>query len=231
VTALSSLADPISRKGAERANRGAGSLLKSELAYQSIRARIADGTYPSGHRLVLGQLASELSVSPVPVREAIRRLEAEGYVKVRRNAGAQVASIEPSEYRQVVHVLGILEAAATALAAPLVTKSDLDAARRLNAELRATFANRDRARFNEANRVFHQLLYRRCPNRHLVKFIDQEWRRMVAINPSRSRYVLKRAKEAVDEHEKLLELIAKGASASTIEALSRNHRGTLSHHA
>lgn len=224
---MPSFAAPIPKRGAPRADRGAGSLLKSELAYQSIRSRIADGTYPSGHRLVLGQLASELSVSPVPVREAIRRLEAEGYVKVRRNAGAQVASIEPSEYRQVVHVLAILEAAATALAAPLVTKADLDAARGLNEELRTTFADRDRVRFNEANRAFHQLLYRRCPNRHLVKFIDQEWRRMVAISPSRVRYVLRRAEEAVDEHEKLLELVATGAPALTIEALCRNHRGTL----
>lgn len=206
---------------------GPGSVLKSEFAYQSIRARIADGTYPSGHRLVLGQLAKDLSVSPVPIREALRRLEAEGYVMVRRNAGAQVASIEASEYRQVAHVLGILEAAAMALAAPFVTEADLAAARAINAELRATFSTRDSAKFVQGNRTFHRLLYQRCPNAHLVKFIDQEWDRMVAIRPTRFRYVLKRARETVEEHEKLLELIANEAPASAIEALARNHRGTL----
>lgn len=201
-----------------------GSPLKSELAYQSIRERILDGTYPSGHRLVLGQVANELAVSPVPVREAIRRLEAEGLVHVRRNAGAQVASLDISEYRQVIEVLALLEARATALAAPELGESDLRTARSLNETMRSSL---DRARldgFLEANRAFHELLWRPCPNLHLTRFIDREWRRMVAIRPTGFRFAPYRAEAAVRDHDELLALIDAGASAARIEALCRRHR-------
>lgn len=67
---------------------------KHERAYAVIRQRILDGTYRPGRRLVIGTLAAELGVSPVPVREAIRRLEAEGRVVYRHNAGPRVAPVD-----------------------------------------------------------------------------------------------------------------------------------------
>lgn len=69
-------------------------LSKHERAYLVIRQRILDGTYGPGHRLVIDALADELGVSPVPVREAIRRLEAERQVVYRHNAGARVAPVD-----------------------------------------------------------------------------------------------------------------------------------------
>lgn len=54
---------------------------KSRLAYDFIKARIEDSRYSPGYRLVLGAIAGELGVSVVPVREAIRLLEAEGLVQ------------------------------------------------------------------------------------------------------------------------------------------------------
>ena len=59
---------------------------KSEQAYAAVKARIVDGSYSPGYRLVLAKIAEDLGVSVVPVREAIRRLEAEGLVKFERNA-------------------------------------------------------------------------------------------------------------------------------------------------
>lgn len=208
------------------ASKAPGSLLKSEAAYEAIRQRILEGVYPSGHRLVLDQVARDLSISPVPVREAVRRLEAEGYVVVRRNAGAQVASIGHGEYEQVMEVLAVLEAAATALTAPQVTDDDLAAARRANEALRAGLGTEDLRAFFRLNRAFHAILYARCPNAHLVEFIDREWQRMVAIRPTGFTYRPERARAAVREHEQLLRLIASKAPAATIEALCRGHRMT-----
>ena len=72
---------------------------KHERAYRLIRSRILAGAYPPGHRLVIDALAEELGISQVPVREAIRRLEAEGRIDYRHNIGARVAPAE--EPRQV----------------------------------------------------------------------------------------------------------------------------------
>ena len=54
---------------------------KSEQAYAAVKSRIVEGTYTPGYRLVLAKIAEDLGFSVVPVREAIRRLEAEGLVK------------------------------------------------------------------------------------------------------------------------------------------------------
>ncbi len=70
---------------------------KSEAAYATISERINNGAYSPGYRLVLGTIAEELGCSVVPVREAIRRLEAEGLVNFTRNVGARWRkSIPPS---------------------------------------------------------------------------------------------------------------------------------------
>src|SRR5476651_2689129 len=102
-----------------------GAISKSQLAYQWIKARIADGTYVSGYRLVLGSIARELDISVVPVREAIRLLESEGLVTFERNVGAQVALIDESEYIFTMQTLSIVEGAATALSAPHLNAIDL----------------------------------------------------------------------------------------------------------
>jgi len=206
-------------RGGERDERS-----KSERAYETIRDRIADGTYGSGYRLVLDQLALELSVSPVPVREALRRLEAEGYVVYRRNVGAHVASIDVAEYLQVMEVLAVLEAAATALGAPLLTPAELAEARSVNDAMRACLEGFDPLEFTRRNRQLHQILHVRCPNKHLQDFIAREWTRMDAIRRSSFSFVPKRAHATVSEHDHLLDLIEAHAPADQIEAFCREHR-------
>jgi DNA-binding GntR family transcriptional regulator len=72
---------------------------KSQAAYRWIRERIATGVFGPGYRLVLSSLAGELSMSVVPVREAVRALTAEGLVTFERNVGARVAHVDGSQYR------------------------------------------------------------------------------------------------------------------------------------
>ena len=90
---------------------------KSQRAYRFIRERIDDGRYVPGFRLVLGQIAGELEVSVVPVREAIRLLEAEGLVTFERNVGAQVAMLHETEYLFTMQTLALVEEVAAEAAA------------------------------------------------------------------------------------------------------------------
>ena len=68
---------------------------KQQQVYEVLRERILSGAYGPGFRVVIDQVAAEFAVSALPVREAIRRLEAEGLIVYRPNAGAQVAPAEP----------------------------------------------------------------------------------------------------------------------------------------
>src|SRR5689334_17109403 len=80
-------------------------ITKQERLYRAIRERILSGAYGPGYRVVIDGLAEEFEVSALPVREAIRRLEAEGLVVYRPNAGAHVAPAEPGVFLEELTVL------------------------------------------------------------------------------------------------------------------------------
>ena len=90
---------------------------KSQRAYTWIKERISQQEFTPGYRLVLSSLSDDLQMSVVPVREAVRQLEAEGLVTFERNVGARVSMVDDSQYRYSMQALSILEGAATALSA------------------------------------------------------------------------------------------------------------------
>ena len=98
---------------------------KQERVYRAIRERILSGAYGPGYRVVIDALAGEFGVSALPVREAIRRLEAEGLVIFRPNAGAHVAPADPGLFDEEMSVLAVLEGYATSLAAAQLGKAEI----------------------------------------------------------------------------------------------------------
>ncbi|NYJ29761.1 GntR family transcriptional regulator [Galbitalea soli] len=201
-----------------------GTLSKSQLAYQWIKARIADGTYVSGYRLVLGAIARQLDVSVVPVREAIRLLESEGLVTFERNIGAQVALIDEAEYFSTMQTLSIVEGAATALSAPHIGALDIARARSVNEAMKATLTDFDPHRFTELNLEFHAALFERCPNPQILDAVHRGWSRLQVIRDSSFSFVPGRAAESVREHDDILHLLEAGADALDIELAARAHR-------
>jgi DNA-binding GntR family transcriptional regulator len=197
---------------------------KAEVAYQLILGKIIDGTYGPGYRLVLDRLASEMGVSAVPVREALRRLEAEGHVDFKRNLGATVCGIDAADYAEGMQTLAILETSATALAVPLIGPADLAAARRANEAVAISLEQLAPAAFSQSNHEFHKALYRACPNTHLTDLVEREWTRLFRVRNSGLAFVPERAREAVAEHTHLMELIEAKADIATIENYVRAHR-------
>jgi DNA-binding GntR family transcriptional regulator len=197
---------------------------KSQQAYQAVKARIVEGTYTPGYRLVLGSIARDLGFSVVPVREAIRRLEAEGLVTFERNVGATVAGIDPTEYLYTMQTLSIVEGAATALSAPLISGTDIARARAVNEEMRECLEHFDPVRFTQLNQDFHSVLFEHCPNPHILDLVHRGWNRLASLRSSTFRFVPGRARDSVNEHEALLQLIDSGADAEQIEKAARLHR-------
>ena len=201
-------------------------LSKAQQAHQWIRERIGDGRYVPGFRLVLGQIASELGMSVVPVREAIRLLEAEGLVTFERNVGAQVALIKETEYLHTMQTLSIVEGAATALSAPRLTADHIRRARTVNDKMIASLEGFDPHRFTQLNLEFHAVLFEECPNPHILDLVHRGWNRMSVLRDSSFSFVPGRARASVEEHEELLTMIQRGAPALEIELAARTHRST-----
>lgn len=197
---------------------------KSQLAYQWIKSRISDGTFTPGYRLVLGAIGKDLGVSVVPVREAIRRLEAEGLITFERNVGAQVAMLEETEYLYTMQTLSVVEGVATALSAPFITTADIERARTVNQAMIASLEDLNPHRFTELNLEFHSILFENCPNPHILDLVHRGWNRMKVLRDSTFSFVPGRARDSVAEHDNLLQLIESGADALTLELAARAHR-------
>lgn len=199
-------------------------LSKSQRAYQTIKSRITEGDYGPGYRLVLGQLARELEVSAVPIREAIRMLEAEGFVEFERNVGAQVAAINPVEYSHTMETLAIVEGAATGLAAPHISAELVEKAAEINDRMRTSLRDFDPLGFTKLNQEFHEALFAPCPNPYLLDMVRRGWTRLASIRESTFSFVPGRAEASVAEHDQLLQLLRTGAEPDVVERAARAHR-------
>jgi DNA-binding GntR family transcriptional regulator len=205
----------------EHSTTGPSGPSKHELAYRRIRQRILDGRYQPGHRLVLSTLARELDVSPVPVREAIRRLEAEGLVNFERNVGARVATLGDDDWVQLVEMLALLDGYAFAAAAPTMTAELIGTARDLNAQLRL---EQTHERVMALHREFHRTIYGCCGNRHVIEALEWIWDRIDASRVLASLYPRLRVRTAVDEHDALLNRLERGEDdTGVLESCAREH--------
>ena len=214
---------PRQRSTAAAEAGGANAPSKSQRAYQLLHDRIVDGAYSPGYRLVLDGIGRELGMSVVPVREAIRRLEAEGLVTFERYIGARVAEIDEVVYHDTMETLAFVEGAAISLAAGLYSKSDVDDARALNDRLRQSLADFDPVQFTALNEAFHRRLSGVCPNEVLGDVVDACWKRLARLRQSTFSFVPSRAVSSVDEHEEILALIEEGVDPRRIELSVRAH--------
>ncbi|MDA0165300.1 GntR family transcriptional regulator [Solirubrobacter ginsenosidimutans] len=199
-------------------------LTKQERVYREVRERILSGAYGPGYRVVIDSLAEEFEVSALPVREAIRRLEAEGLVIYRPNAGAQVAPAEPGVFDEEMTVLAILEGYATALAAPELTAADIEQLTEINERMIRAMEQMDSLTFGRLNQEFHALIHQRCPNAALVSMLHDVARRLDAIRRTVFIQIPYRGAESVSEHRGLIELLSAGAPSDAIEAAARQHK-------
>ena len=197
---------------------------KAERTYATLRRRILVGTYEPGHRLVLDALAREMGVSPVPVREALRRLEAEGWVVYTRNVGAQVAPINEERWEEEMRVLAILEGHASALAAPHMLPPDFRSLGSINDRLASAVRSANVLEASKLNRVWHSVIYARCPNAYLVQVIGETQERMDAIRPTVFASNPERGFESVAEHASILGLLERSAPFDDIERAAREHK-------
>jgi DNA-binding GntR family transcriptional regulator len=189
--------------------------------YWAIRDRITGGSLQRGARIHQEDLADELGVSRTPVREALRRLAAEGLVEMRTNRGARVADVGQDDMHAAYEARLVIEPGAARLAAqspaaePLVRmRAALAAQRRAIPNVRRSF---------EANREFHLALVQASGNAFLVQFVDRLWvARIGEVIYERQSETPERMRLDADEHEQILQAIESG-NGRRAESLTRRH--------
>ncbi|OZM58738.1 GntR family transcriptional regulator [Lottiidibacillus patelloidae] len=197
---------------------------KQQAAYQKIRTRILDGTYSPGYRIVIDQLAKEFKASAIPIREAIRQLEADGLIQFKPYSGAIVTPINENEYIETLSVLAVLEGYATALASNFMTEKAIDELRTINQNMVRSLESFDFLSFGKLNRDFHATSIQYCDNKFLVENIKQTWNRIDSIRRMGATFVPTRAKQSISEHEEIISMLERKATPFEIEQFVREHK-------
>jgi DNA-binding GntR family transcriptional regulator len=137
----------------------------------AIRDRVIRGVYPPGHRLTEDELAEQFGVSRIPVREALRLLEGEGFVRVKPYSGTFVAQLTAQDAADLLEIRGVLEPLAASRAAETRTTAHLDGLRQVLLEGDAALAAGDLDLLAELNTRFHELLSEASGNTTLNQII------------------------------------------------------------
>ena len=182
-----------------------------------VRDRILSGEYEPGARLRLQPLAEESGASLIPVREALRILEAERLVETIPNRGARVAGISRQDMEDLYAVRILLETHAVRESPPMTEEEVAEFADILD-RLKKASADGDDDLVLKLHREYHFGLYGRNPSRWLSTLIDLLWKHT-------ERYqrlsLLVRHDDADPEHREVLDALASGesdAAASALEA-------------
>lgn len=151
-----------------------------------LRELILDGHLPPGQPLRPTQLAPRLGVSVMPIREALRILEAEGLVSFTPRIGSRVAEISEEDVEELYLVRGALEGLAARLAVKNLTEAGLRELHEAFEKMGASRARGDVAAFSRWDREFHRLHFAASGRPALVKKILDYWdgsRRIYAMSP------------------------------------------------
>jgi len=192
---------------------------KEEQVADFLREGIISGTFPRGSRLKQAEIAEQLQLSITPVREALRLLEAEGYVTGDSYRGVSVSPFDASASEEILELRLVLESRLLRGTAERLTAQDFKVLRALADEFEQAFNVGDRAAARGVNYRFHRHLYSIAEMPQTLHFVQILWARYPfdLINA-----VEGRGKEAAKEHDEILRALLEG-DVSTAMLAMRKH--------
>jgi len=170
---------------------------------QSLRERILDGEFKEGDPLIQEALADEYEVSRMPVREALRQLEAWGLVALETHKGAIVTSIPTEQIGELFELRALLECDILRHAIPKMTAEHLAAAKGILAQLEDAYRQGDVGSWGRLNWEFHRSLYvaaERAQTLAVVQHINLQTDRYIRLQLLLTRAIA----DAEQEHRELL---------------------------
>jgi len=146
-----------------------------ETALKSVRKMLATGKLKPGQQIIQDALAARLSVSRVPVREALKTLQAEGRVVHDPHRGYFVASLNVDDLTEIYQLRTILEDEALRVGIPNATPADVAAIKGFHEEGIAAGLKGDVPQMAAFNRKFHMAIYSLCHQERLISMIEKLW--------------------------------------------------------
>lgn len=192
------------------ASEGSGAL-QGQNAYQRLVDEIRRGELRPGTRLREIELAERFGISRTPIREAIRRLEADGLIAHAPRHGAVVKALTRQEAMELYDMRVVLEGTAARMAARHASDLQVAELEDLNAEMASRLE--DGAGLYRLNRQFHWALLNAAKNRYLIKSMEALSKTLLILGPT-TLTERHRAQEAVAEHARIVDAVRRHDQAA-----------------
>lgn len=180
----------------------------TRLLAEELKAAILSRKLEPGQRVSEEELAASLSVGRVPLREALRHLEAEGYLTFLPNNEVAVSRPTLEEVQDYYSIASALEGLAARLAVERAQAEEVSRLKELHQLLREAYKKRDLEAYFEANSRFHRFIAEMARSERLYRLIDQ-MRREIQKTRTLGLYVPQRLDQSMQEHDQILDAFLK----------------------
>ena len=195
--------------------------LLSQKVYRALKTEIIKGSLKPGTKLSEGKIAEQMGVSRTPVREALKELAAEGFVKMNPNQAVVVSNASVEDVQEVLQIRGVLEGLAARLATKMISEEEIKELEKYQKQMEYYTKKDDVLEFSEMDAEFHVLILNICGNNRLIQIrknlSDQAHRYRI-----RSLSVPGRLKYSLKEHQEIVEAL-KRKNAEQADRLSQKH--------
>jgi len=180
-----------------------------ERVYDYLKAQLNDGKLKPGAFLDLASIGEDLGLSRTPLRDALLRLEAEGFVTIHQRRGVVVNVLDVSTIRNAYQIIGALESSAVMEASSSIGPRDLDAMSGYDEAMQQALENGDFDAYYRNNVAFHSVFLDRSSNTILRSTVNNLKERLYDF-PRRSGYLRDWEQASINEHKRLVELMRVG---------------------
>lgn len=201
-------------------------LSQGALAFVKLMAAIRAGEYRPGDRLREVEVATRLSLSRTPVREALRRLEAENIIEHRPRIGAVIRTLSRAEVVELYEMRLVLESTAARMAAKHAIAAEVDALAALNDQIAA--AVQDPADAAAVNQQFHRSIYLAARNRFLLESARALNNALLLLGPTTLADAA-RIRAVVTQHAAIIEAVRSGDGEAAAAAAELHLQTSLRH--
>jgi len=189
--------------------------------YDALRLGVIEGLLAPGDELTESQIAAALQLSRTPIREALQRLETEGWVKRVQGRGMVVTDFSEKDVRDLYLMRSVLEGLAVTLALPNLTDDALNRLKWIIDEMELHTSRDNREAVAAKNKEFHWRLVELSGSRHIVAVLRSVYEQIDRVRES-SLWVPGRMQKAFEEHLAIYQALAKRDTEHAAE-LVRQH--------
>jgi DNA-binding GntR family transcriptional regulator len=196
---------------------------KEEYVYNVLRAEILSCERQPGQKLVMDRLSEELGTSPIPIRGALQRLQAEGLVTITPHTGAAVSSVPPDSIAEIFTLTAALESIVVRLLIAKISPNDLERLQAIVDEMDVALTSADGQTWSSLDFDFHTAMAGLTGTLLLTDFVtrtQETWLRLKRCYYSQAG--LQRMVQAQAEHRQMITLLAQ-RNGPALEALIVEH--------